>query len=160
MFEYDNTQGNNDTFNKKDKRPDLQSDEKEWIKGHYVNMKPGSLSIETTSTSFIAYVDTEDGYEEYKITLVKTDNNRTIMCQNRFGRGDEVCYYEIENKTGKIISKQSITAGEPFPRRVYDENGKVHSDKLSLKDMMNDAIKEKQEELSKPLPVDPSQIHW
>lgn len=150
MFEYNNTNVNNDTFNKQDKRPNLEQQEQEWIKNFI-----GSRH------TFTVYQNTEDGYEEIKITLIKIDNNRTIMSQDRFGLGKEVCYYEIENETGKIMYKQSRTGNDIFPRRVYDKDGSVHEDKISLEDMMKETpLDTEGVDFNKEPQNGPAHIHW
>ena len=117
---------------KNDKRPSVSNEEKEWIKGHYVNIKQNSLKVDVNTTTFIAYEETEDGHEEIKITLRQTEDNRTIMSRDRFGKGIEVLYFEIDNKSGKILSKQSKTGNFTSKRVVYNKNGKVTTDNISL----------------------------
>ena len=157
----DNVNENKSCADKNDKRPNIPENEKEWINGHYKNIKPNSLKIETNTTSFVIYEETEDGYEEIKITLRKTDDNRTIMSKDRFGKGVEVIYYEIDNESGKILSKQTKTGNTMSKRMVFNDNGKATTDNISLEnELLDNANKNSKTDFSKEPQNGPLNIVW
>ena len=138
IFDFNNTVNQEKQINNNDKRPNISKDKKEWINGHYKNVK--SLNIGTNATSFIINELTEDGYEEIKVTLCKTDDNRTIISEDRFGKGVEIIYYEIDNKTGKILSKQSKTGDYLSKRMIYQKNGEITTNNTSLEKELLDNL--------------------
>ncbi len=120
--------------NPEDKRPDSSNDEWNWINGKYDNIKDGSLTKGYNQVSFIVYEDTEDGLEEIKITLKKHNNGTTTISKDRYGKGNEVQYYEVDNTSGKILSKQ-VKSGTLGRKIIYKEDGTSEYDK-SLADKL------------------------
>ena len=159
MFDFNNTVNQKKQTNNNDQRPNISREQKEWINGHYKNVK--SLNIGINSISFIINEDTEDGYEEIKVTLHKTNDNRTIISEDRFGKGFEVIYYEIDNETGKILSKQSRTGDYLSQRRIYQKNGEITTNNTSLeKELLNSLDKDVKIDFQKQPKNGPIDIVW
>ena len=74
------------------------------------------------------YEDTEDVLEEIKITLKKHNNGTTTISKDRYGQGNEVRYFEVDNTSGKILSKQ-VKSGTLGRKIIYKEDGTSEYDK-------------------------------
>lgn len=112
--------------NPNDKRRDCAEYQWNWINGLYNNVKQGTLKEGFNKVSFVGLIDTEDGFEEYNITIEKRDNGTTRITEDRFGQGNEVTRLEIDNLSGKIISQQSKNGdGSWGVKRIYKEDGTV-----------------------------------
>lgn len=118
-----------------DKRPAAPKNLRDWANGHYKNVK-----ILERGLNYLVFETSEptmDGDEKIKVTVVKTDDGRSIISKDRFGEGVEVSYYELDNKTGKILSKHSRTGADLPQRMVCNEDGTCETDDVSLEEMLN-----------------------
>ena len=159
LFDFNNNVNQKKQIDNNDQRPNISKDKKEWINGHYKNVK--SLKMNINSISFIINEQTEDGYEEIKVTLHKTDDNRTIISEDRFGKGNEIIYYEIDNETGKILSKQSKSGDYLSKRMIYQKNGKVTTNNTSLeKELLNNLDEDVKIDFQKQPKNGPIDIVW
>ena len=117
--------------NPNDKRPDVDDNEWKWINEQYDNIKEGSLEQGYNKVTFIAYEDTEDGLEEIKITIQKKYNGTSKIIKERLLTGTEFVYLEVDNTSGKILSKQTKTGDYMSKKRIYNEDGTTKIDKFA-----------------------------